>query len=101
MAIYRAVVWQTISIAGGRLAKGRALLTISGATAVKVAKLAVWARAAVGIARCLPATLGPARAPAVAVRVVVRVAALALQAVLVSWAVARDAVLGARARVRV
>ena len=53
MAICRAVVWQTVIVAVGRIAKGRAWLTISGATTVKVAKLARCARAAVGEARHL------------------------------------------------
>ena len=53
VAIYRAVVWQTIIVAGDRLAMGRALLTRSGATIVKVTKLARCAWAAVGVARHL------------------------------------------------
>ena len=53
VAIERAVVRQTIIVAVGRLAMGRALLTNSGATMIKVAKLVHFAWAAVDVARRL------------------------------------------------
>ena len=51
MAVCSPVARQTIVVAGDRIAKGRALLTKSRATIVKVAKLAVCARAAIGVTR--------------------------------------------------